>query len=91
MDGGKETLNEYVEQTWAHVHGAHLAPKTRATYAWAYDRHIAPRLGGLKLRELDPETIARFQADLIAAGAGPEVRRKSLMLLGAILQRAAEG
>ncbi len=42
LDGGKETLGDYVEQTWAHAHAAHLAPRTRQTYAWAYDHHIAP-------------------------------------------------
>jgi integrase len=50
-----------------------------------------PRLGALKLRELEPEVIARFQADLIAAGVGPEARKKTMTLLGGILQRAAEG
>ncbi len=90
LDGGKETLGDYVEQTWAHAHAAHLAPRTRQTYAWAYDHHIAPRLGALKLRELEPEVIARFQADLIAAGVGPEARKKTMTLLGGILQRAAE-
>jgi integrase len=68
----------------------HLAPRTRQPYAWAYDHHIAPRLGALKLRELEPEVIARFQADLIAAGVGPEARKKTMSLLGGILQRAAE-
>ena len=52
--------------------------------------HIAPRLGGVKLRDLDPELVARFQADFIAEDVGPEARRKAMVLLGGILQRAAE-
>lgn len=90
LDAGSETLAEYVEGTWATTHAAHLAPKTRQTYAWVYDMYIAPRLGGVKLRDLDPEMIARFQADLVAADVGPEARRKAMVLLGGILQRAAE-
>lgn len=90
VDAGTETLNTYVVGTWAEAHGASLAPKTRKTYAWAYDHWIAPRLGGLPLRDISPDVVAHFQADLIAAGAGPEAVRKSVTLLGGILQRAAE-
>jgi integrase len=91
MDAGRETLDEYVTGTWVSTHAAHLAPRTRKTYASTYDRHISPRLGSTRLRELDPELIAAFQADLIRAGTGPHAMRKAMTLLGGILQRAAEG
>src|SRR5215211_5967157 len=90
MDAGRETLDEYVAGTWAKAHAAHLAPRTRRTYANTYDKHIAPRLGDVPLRELDSETIAAFQAELIVAGVGPHAIRKAMALLGGILQRAAE-
>jgi Phage integrase, N-terminal SAM-like domain len=90
LDVGSETLAEYVEGTLATTYAANLAPKTRQTYAWVCDTHIAPRIGGVKLRDLDPELIARFQAELVAAQVGPEARRKAMVLLGGILQRAAE-
>jgi hypothetical protein len=32
LDGGQVTLDEYVETTWAPVHAAALAPKTRELY-----------------------------------------------------------
>jgi Phage integrase, N-terminal SAM-like domain len=88
---GRETLDEYVTGTWAHAHGRHLAPKTRAVYGGLYDLHIGPRLGDVPLSQISPELVARFQADLIGAGVGPEARRKSVVLLGGILQRATEG
>jgi integrase len=91
MDAGRETLDEYVTGTWVSTHAAHLAPRTRKTYASTYDRHISPRLGSTPLRELDPELIAAFQADLIRAGTGPHAIRKAMTLLGGILERAAEG
>jgi integrase len=90
MDAGRETLDEYVTGTWAKAHAVHLAPRTRRTYANTYDKHIATRLGDVPLRELDPETIATFQAELIGAGVGPHAIRKAMTLLGGILQRAAE-
>lgn len=65
--------------------------RTRQNYASSYDRHIGPRLGQLPLREIDAETIATFQGDLIRDGVKPYAIRKAMILIGAILQRAAEG
>jgi integrase len=90
LDAGRETLDEYVAGTWSRAHAAHLAPRTRQTYASTYDRHISPRLGDLRLREIDAEAIASFQGDLIRAGVGSHAIRKAMTLLGGILQRAAE-
>ncbi|MDQ3676401.1 MAG: tyrosine-type recombinase/integrase [Actinomycetota bacterium] len=90
LDAGTITLDEYVTGTWAQAHAATLAPKTRSTYGWAYDHHVAPRLGALALHELTPDVVARFQSDLLAANAGHEGTRKALMLLSSVLQRAAE-
>src|SRR3954469_4892016 len=70
LDAGRETLDEYVTGTWSQAHAAHLSRRTRQTYASTYDRHISPRLGGLRLREIDAETIASFQGDLIREGVG---------------------
>ena len=86
----RETLDDYVENTWAPIHAAALAPKTRALYTGLYDGHVSPTLGGYRLRELTPEVIGRWQADRLAAGAPVESTRKSLTLLGGILQRALE-
>ena len=87
---GRETLDDYVENTWAPIHVAPLAPKTRELYAGLYDKHVSPWLGGYQLRELTPEIIGRWQADRLAAGAPVESTRKALTLLGGILQRALE-
>jgi integrase len=89
--GSQETLNRYVAETWARTHGVTLAAKTARHYASLYDLHIAPYLGDLKLSELTPEVIARWQADRVAAGAGREAIRQAMKLLGNILQRAMEG
>jgi Phage integrase, N-terminal SAM-like domain len=83
-------LDEYVTETWWPAHTAHLAASTREVYAHVYDKHVAPSLGSIPLRELTPELIARWQTERIAASGGPEAVRKALTLLGGILQRAAE-
>jgi integrase len=90
LDGGRETLDDYVERTWAPIHAAPLERKTRELYAMLYDGHVSPGLGAYELRELTPEIIGRWQADRLAAGAPVESTRKALTLLGGILQRALE-
>jgi integrase len=88
--GSQDTLDHYVAETWAKTHAVTLARSTARTYAGLYDLHIAPYLGQLKLSELTPEVIARWQAERIAAGAGRSSIHKTLTLLGGILQRAME-
>jgi integrase len=90
LDAGRETLDEYVTTVWAPTYAVTLAPKTQLHYAGLYDHHISPDLGGIALRELQAERIARWQADRLAAGAGPIAVRQALDLLGTILQRAVE-
>lgn len=91
LDAGRETLDEYVTGAWTRSYAVHLAPRTLQTYTSTYDRHIAPRLGHVPLRELEAESVAEFQGELVRAGVGPHAIRKAMILLGAILQRAAEG
>ena len=90
LAGSQETLDRYVSGTWAYTHAVTLSENTAAQYAGHYDLHIAPYLGRLKLSELTPEVIARWQAERIAAGAGRTSVLKALTLLGGILQRAVE-
>jgi integrase len=89
--GAQETLNRYVAETWARTHAVTLAPKTAKHYASLYDLHVEPYLGELKLTELTPDVIARWQADRVADGAGRVAVLHALDLLGGILQRAVEG
>ncbi|MGH2946051.1 MAG: tyrosine-type recombinase/integrase [Solirubrobacteraceae bacterium] len=71
LDAGRQTLDEFVTAVWAPTYAVTLAAKTRQHYANLYDHHISPDLGHIALRELRPERIARWQADRLAAGAGP--------------------
>src|SRR5690242_15535553 len=81
LDGGRETLDQYVEGTWAPIYASVLADKTRALYIGLYDGHVSPTLGSYELRQLTPEVIGRWQADRLAAGAPVESTRKALTLL----------
>ena len=88
--GAQETLDHYVAHTWAPTHAVTLSDSTARTYGLLYDLHVAPYLGAMKLGELTPELIGRWQSERIAAGAGRHSILKTLSLLGSILQRAFE-
>lgn len=90
LDAGGETLDEFVTSTWAPIHPAQLSPATRATYAALYAKHVGPYLGGVPLRDLDADTIARWHAERLRSGSGREAVRRALRLVGGILQRAVE-
>lgn len=90
VEGGRESLAVFAETWWTTYALPNLAPKTRRIYADLWDRHVHPRLGGIALRELTPEIIASFRADLSAAGVGDPTVRKTLAFLQGVLQRAVE-
>lgn len=90
LDGGKETLDDYVADVWAKSHAVHLAPATRELYGYLYDRHIGPYLGAYRLRDINPEVIAGWQAELVGADVGLSAVKKAVTFLGNVLQRAAE-
>jgi len=91
MDSGRVTMAEYVMKTWAPAYGSNLARKTQLHYEQLLVKHVLPELGPLELRAIRPETIARWQADRLAAGHGRVAIRHAFDLLGSILQRAFEG
>ena len=70
--------------------GPNLERATLRAYAQLWNGHALPRLGHLQLRELTPQTIARFRAELEAAGVGIEAIRKTMTMLQGVLQRAVE-
>src|SRR5437588_12354048 len=90
MDMGRVTLADYVVGTWCEAYASQLSPKTWMHYRQLLNKHLLPPLGRLGLRSIRPETIARWQAERLAAGHGRVSVRYALTLLGAILQRAFE-
>jgi integrase len=90
LDAGQETLQEFAEEWWQLYAAPNLAPTTLASYASLWDAHVLPRLGGLRLRDIDPQTIARFRADLTAASVGPSSIRRVMVILQGVLERAVE-
>jgi integrase len=90
LDAGRETLAEFVEEWWRVYAGPNLARATLRSYARFWNSHALPRLGDVPLRELTPQRVAYFRADLEQAGVGIEAIRKTMTMLQGVLQRAVE-
>lgn len=91
LHAGTQTLDAYVADVFTPTYVRQLAPKTQQLYAGLYDAHVSPYVGSAQLRAINAETVRRWQADLVAAGAPAATRAKAHTLLGSILQRAFEG
>src|SRR5687768_5768517 len=50
LDAGAQTLAEFVEEWWRDYALVNLGERTRQTYAYVWDRHLRPRVGGYRLR-----------------------------------------
>jgi integrase len=90
VDAGSETLAEFVDEWWKVYAGPNLERATLRAYASFWNGHALLRIGQLQLRELTPQVIAHFRADLEADGVGVEAIRKTMTMLQGVLQRAVE-
>ena len=88
--GARMTLAEFAREWWRLYGEPNLARSTLEGYAILWDRHVLPRIGGVRLRDLTPQVLEHFRGELSAAGVGPAAQRKTLVILQGILQRAAE-
>ena len=90
LDAGKETLAQFAAEWWEQYAVGNLARNTLKGYAASWNSHVLPRIGGYRLRDLSPQVIVGFRAELEAAGVGRDAIRKALAMLQGILQRAVE-
>ncbi len=88
--GARMTLAEFAREWWRLYGEPNLARSTLEGYAILWDRHVLPRIGGVRLRDLTPQVLERFRGEMSAAGVGPAAQRKTLVIVQGILQRAAE-
>jgi len=90
IDRGRELLSEFVETWWRRHVLPNLAKNTRDSYGPVWEKHLRPRLGGYRLRDIAPAVVDQFKADLITAGAGPSVVHKALVILSGIFTCAVK-
>jgi integrase len=90
LTAGRQTLDEYIEGTWALDYAARLAKNTQRDYTYLLDNEISPGLGHLPLGQVNTEAIRRWQSDLLTNGCPADRTGRALGLLGNIMQRAVE-
>ncbi len=91
LGAGKQTLEAFAGGTWWPAHVVpNLERATRESYAWTWNRHIGPELGGYPLREITAPIVRRWQDELIAAGVGRQAVRRAKAVLQSCLSRAVD-
>ena len=87
---GRDTFAVYFE---AFLAGAHdIRPRTRQLYATEARLYLLPRIGSVRLSELQPATIRRLLADLVAEGVGARtIELVHQTLSKALTQAVADG
>jgi integrase len=66
--------------------GKPLRATTQATYSMVWRVHVAPRWGALKLRQVDPESVAQWKQTALDAGVGARTMLCALQLLGSVFK-----
>ena len=90
LDAGLETLAEFADEWWRLYAASNLERATLLNYSSMWNNHALPRLGHRRLRDLTPQVIVAFRAELEADGVGHEAIRKTMAMLQGMLQRAVE-
>lgn len=86
---GETTLREFVEESWWPKYAAkQLEHNTLKTYAPVWNRHLAPRLGHLQLRQIIPPVVQTFREEMEADGVGSPTTRRAMAILQGICKYA---
>jgi integrase len=88
FDQANRTVEQLAKEWWRRHAAPNLAEWTRRGYRPLLTKHIQPRLGFYRLREITPEVIADFRADLEAAGVGRHAVRVSMVILQSMFKHA---
>lgn len=83
------TLGEYAEQ-WLERHAQSWASSTAYTRRKQWEKHLAPRLGGMRLTSITRATCQFVVDDLGKAGLGPQSIRNYHALMSGILGSALD-
>jgi integrase len=82
------SVEELATEWWAKYAVPNLADWTLKGYERMLLSHIQPRLGAMRVGEVNAEVIADFRAKLEAAGVGRHSVRQSLVVLQAMYEQA---
>src|SRR5215211_7003402 len=85
LHAGDQLLADFGLEWWRLHARPNLQESTLRRYSYMWDRHVLPHLGRYRLREITPEIVAGYRADLSDTGLGDASTRKAMFLLQGVL------
>jgi integrase len=86
----RRTVRDLALDWWALYVVPNLSTRTRRDYRKLLDRHIIPRLGAHRLRDVTVPVVDDFKAKLLAAGVGDSQTRQALAVLSGMFTYAEQ-
>ncbi len=83
------TVGSYLDQL-IEAHAVQVKPKTLQDYRHLIDRHVKPRIGGVRLQAVRPAQITRLYRDLLTEGgrSGAGLSPRRVEYVHAVLRKA---
>jgi integrase len=87
-----QSLEDFLDEVWLPSKDGRVESTTLGQYRWAIEGHIVPRIGAVRLRDLTPEIIDRWIAELAKPNAEGRARLgpTSIRLVRKVLSMALE-
>jgi integrase len=83
------TVSSYLDQ-WIEAHAVQVKPKTLQDYRHLIERHVKPRIGGMRLQAVRPAQITKLYRDLLTEGgrSGAGLSPRTVEYVHAVLRKA---
>jgi integrase len=85
---GRQTFQQYVEQTWLPHH--QIEASTREAYTYSIYKHLMPEFGPMRMIDILPEHVRAWIARLTDEGVTPATIRSNKIILSAIFTTALD-
>jgi integrase len=86
----KGTLREFITRWLKEYATPNLSPRTVEGYESIYRAHMESALGKIPLKNLKPESIQKYYADMLAIGLSTTTVRHHAMMLHRVLEHAVK-
>jgi integrase len=85
---GRQTFQQYVEQTWLPNHQIEVS--TREAYTYSIYKHLMGEFGPMRMIDILPEHVRAWIAKLLDEGVTPATVRSNKIILSAIFTTAMD-
>jgi integrase len=85
---GRQTFQQYVEQTWLPNHQIEVS--TREAYTYSIYKHLMPEFGPMRMIDILPEHVRAWIAKLMDEGVTAATVRSNKIILSAIFTTAMD-